>query len=205
MPHIYAALVWAPFANLFVYPVFTPGFWIYHVPYVPELVILAVGGVLLASGLIKRRAGAALPLLLVLVSAWAGYSAYVKLRSRPGNLYIIRYKTEMSDEAMKVGGWGRDALGTNVTYMMEWSRLVYYLGGRWVHLPAAGPAATVRYGAAHNVDYIVEEMRGEEVFAGSRFTGVQGLSLAHIYVNEDVPYAAVFWKLDKGYGRGAGR
>jgi len=194
-----ALLLWAPFVNLFVYAVFTKGFWIYHAPYVPALVTLALGGVLFISGQIDRRLGVAVPLLLVLVSVWAAYSMYVRFSAKPEQVKIVSYKTAIADEELKVGTWGRAEIGTKVTYMMDWSRLVYYLGGRWVNIPSASPRDIIGYGVRNNVDYIVEEMRGDDIRMGSRFKGAPGVEFVHLYSCADPQFIVIFWKLDRGY------
>ena len=190
-----ALLVWAPFVNLFVYPVFTKGFWIYHAPYVPSLVVLAVGGVIFLSARLDAKARRAVPLLLAVVVLWGAYSVYVRYSSRPQNSSAVSFKTTISDESLKVGNWARDNLGTKVTYMMGWSRLVYYLGGRWVCMPCDDPGKVVEYGARNGADYIVEELIGDEVEAGSAFEGISRLVMAQKYESLDAPYVVVFWKI----------
>jgi len=193
-----AALLWAPFINLFVYPVFTAGFWIYHVPYVPILVILAVGGALFFVEQVRRRAGVAIPLLLSFVLFWTAYTMYVRFSSAPQKNEGINIKTLISQEEMKVGSWGRENLGTDVTYMISWSRLVYYLGGRWISMPQDRQDKVEDYARRHNVDYLVEELSGDpDVLMGSRFTKSDTMEMSSMYESPAVAYRVIFWRIKK--------
>ncbi|MBI5190650.1 MAG: glycosyltransferase family 39 protein [Nitrospirae bacterium] len=190
-----ALLLLAPFANLFVYPVFTKGFWIYHAPYVPALVTFAAGGVLLLSRETERLTGRAVPLLLVLVLTWGGYSAYIRYSCSPQQVEAVNFKSVISEESKKVGRWARVNIGTDVTYMTTWSRLVYYLGGRWVSIPMDDHKRVVSYGIKNHADYIVEELVGDAAIAGPEYTDVPSLEHYFTYQSPDAPYAVVFWKI----------
>lgn len=194
-----AALMYAPFVNLFVYPVFTAGFWVYHAPYVPGLVILAVGGYTHICRNLKCMRGASAALVLAVV-VWTGYSSHVVFTSDPGRVDVMKYRGILSGESMKVGEQVRERLGDRPMFMMGWSRLVYYLGGRWLGMPAARPDAAVRYGASNGADYLVEELEGAGALKGSRFAGTPGLSLAYMYESRVVPYSVLIWRIEKQAG-----
>lgn len=191
-----AALLWAPFLNLFVYPVFTNGFWIYHVPYVPALVMLAAAGYTRISDMAARRAGYAVPALLAVTVAWAGYSVYVKTVSSPEFVEVIAYKRQVSDESMAAGRDVRSRFGSGAVYMMKWSRLVYYLGGRWTPLPVSSTNRVIEYGRANGAGYIVEELVGDETLKGPSFLGTPGLALEYMYESRSIPYVVMVWKIE---------
>ncbi len=187
-------LIFCPLLNMFVYPVFARGFWIYHAPYIPLLVILAVGGVIYISDRFSTM-GLRVPLLMVFVAAWIGYSAYVKLTSNPQSVNTIVIKEIISEESMKAGEWSRKNLGTNTAFIMDWSRLVCYLGGRWVPLPAASPECEVDYGRKNGADFLVEELVGDSLMTGSRFESVPYLEKTYYYASDSAPYAVIFWRI----------
>ncbi|HEY3346211.1 MAG TPA: glycosyltransferase family 39 protein, partial [Nitrospirota bacterium] len=162
-----ALLIWVPFLNLFVYPVFTAGFWIYHVPYVPSLVVFATAFLAYASWKIKEVTGKAVPLLMICVLLWTLYSLHTVKSSKPLSVKVISEKTTLANEAYKAGQWSRRNLGTDRACMMEWSRLVYYVGGRWVYMPAAVPEQCVEYAKNHGAQFIIEELAGQRFFEGS--------------------------------------
>ena len=193
-----AFLIWGPFANFFVYAVFTRGFWMYHVPYVPLLILLAAGGAAGAVSLVVRNREAALLVLVLLAAAWDFYAVRVRFDSRPQTVRVVQIKGAINEESLKAGIWGRTNIGTNVTYMMPWSRLVSYLGGRWVFLPWGNPWMAVAYGRKEGADYIVEEIIGRDNSESqSRFAGVPGLTCVYTYSSMDIPYSVIFWKLNK--------
>jgi len=191
-----AFLMWVPFSTLFIYPIFTSGFWIYHVPYAPGLVILACGGYSYISERLKTRTGIALPLLLVVTLFSVGYSSYTKLTSNPEKVELISYRETVSKESMKAGEKARSVIGNRAVYMMRWSRLVYYLGGRWVNMPIADPATQVRFARSNGAGYIVEELMGDDLLKGPAFTGAPGLRVAYKYSSMLTPYSVIVWKLE---------
>jgi len=185
-------LILCPFLNMFVYPVFARGFWIYHAPYVPLLVVLAVGGAVFIVDKLPARLEW-VPILILCV--WTGYSAYIKFSSKPQEVGRIAVNTLISDESIKAGQWGRSNIGTRTSFIMAWSRLVCYLGGRWVPLPAASPECTVDYGRNNGAGYLVEELVGDDYLAGSRFNSVPYLEKAYYYTSDCAPYAVIFWRI----------
>lgn len=199
-----AALLWAPFINLFVYPVFTNGFWIYHVPYVPALVMLAAAGYTRISDMAAKRVGFAVPVLLAVTVAWTGYSVYVNAASSPEYVEVIAYKKYVSDESMNAGRDVRNKFGSGAVYMMRWSRLVYYLGGRWTQLPVSSNERIIEYGRANGAGYIVEELVGDETVEGPRFLGTPGLELKYMYQSSGTPYVVMVWKIEDTTGLASG-
>lgn len=187
-------LIFCPLLNMFVYPVFARGFWIYHAPYIPLLVILAVGGVIFINDRLSAL-GLRAPLLLVFVAAWLGYSTYIRLASNPQSVNTIAMKTIISDESIKAGKWSRQNLGTNTVFIMSWSRLVWYVGGRWVPLPAAPPELAVKYGRKKGAGYLIEELVGDAYLDGSRFKSVPSLEMAYCYNSDCAPYSVIFWRI----------
>ncbi len=192
-----ALLIYTPFVNMFVYPVFTAGFWVYHVPYVAGLVILAVGGYGHVCRKLKLTAGTTAAIFLAASVLWAGYSAYVRLTSDPMRVGIMEYRSLLSKEAMKAGERARKCVTDRPVYMMGWSRLVYYLGGRWLCIPATNPTRVVQYGVKHGADYLVEELEGEDLLRGSRFSKTAGLSLVYEYRSKVAPYAVLVWRIER--------
>jgi 4-amino-4-deoxy-L-arabinose transferase-like glycosyltransferase len=194
-----AALILLPFVNMFVYPVFTGGFWVYHVPYVPAIAILAAGGVAAAFrafGLDKRPLAGA---FAVIVLSWCVYSVNLTNSIEPMNDGYIRLKAALSDESMKVGGELRNTFGTDVTYMSRWSRVVYYMGGRWEDLPSGNNFEIIQYARNNGVDFIVEEYQGDEVGRDFRFFGMPGmLTEVFSYRSPRAPYAIAVWKVNNG-------
>jgi 4-amino-4-deoxy-L-arabinose transferase-like glycosyltransferase len=187
-------LIFCPFINMFVYPVFSRGFWIYHAPYVPLIVILAVGGAVFIREKLPSRFEW-VPVLILFVLVWTGYSAYIRFSSKPQEVEKIAVKTIISDESMKAGRWSRDNLGTQTSFIMAWSRMVYYAGGRWVPLPAAPPELVVEYGRQNGAAYLVEELVGDAIMEGSRFESVPSLEMAYCFNSDCAPYSVVFWRI----------
>jgi len=189
------AVLLMPYMNMFAYPVFTSAFWLYNAPYLPTMVLLATGAVIAVFDRLRADRRAAVLILTVCTAAWWVYSVKVVKFSDPKSVNVIRLRSIVSGEERDIGRRMRKYLGTDVTYMSSWSRMVYYMGGRWVEMPAANDYSTIRYALRNNVDYIVEELKNKPRDANFRFMSTPGLSLIYTYKSDKAPYAMAIWKI----------
>jgi 4-amino-4-deoxy-L-arabinose transferase-like glycosyltransferase len=194
----------APFAILFVLPVFTGGWWKYLVPYLPLLLVLAARGLCAIPGAIARffpswECGWRPLLLVTLVVVLLGVRfQWDSLASTPPPAVSqeVIARRGLAQEARKAGEWAAARFGPGRNYMIPWSRLIYWLDGYWTALPVAPLDDVLAYGRAHRAEYLVEEMAQviptDQALAAS---APGGLELAAVYRSESCPYAVAFYRL----------
>jgi len=184
-----------PYMNMFVYPVFTAGFWLYHTPYLPIVVILATGGVSKVAEKVQLNPRSIIVMLTTFSVAWWAFSVNAVVYSKPMKVGRIQIRTIVSEESQEIGRQMRKFLGTDVTYMAAWSRMVFFLGGRWVEMPSGNEQELISYARHHDVDYIVEELKNVPPNTNFRFVSTPGLVLVYTYTSKKVPYRIAIWRL----------
>lgn len=184
----------SPFLILLVLPIYTSGWWKYLLPYAPLLIIMAVVGLLDISK--RLNMGFSLQFFcafIVLYSVWAvNSSAYALNESE-----YFKDRQMKVERLKKVAEWTRKSLSGHPNYMTYWSKLVYYLDGRWTALPVASLSDTIAYARKHKVDYIVREGVGVkwEIEMAASVNSDKRLSVAAIYRSKDSDYRVVFFKV----------
>jgi len=198
----------APLLMLFILPVFTDGWWKYLIPYLPVVAVLAAKGFTAGTGLVAEKVSprhAARTAVLLLTAATAVIGARFLFALHPFSLGSaapssvapsaeISGRRNMAEEARKAGAWGARQFGPGKNYMAAWSKIVYHLDGLWTALPVAGNEEVIDYARRNGVDFIVEEVVGEQNMAEPEGLAT-GLRLAAHYRSDSYPYAVNFYQV----------
>lgn len=185
----------SPLAILFILPVFTEGWWKYLLPYSPFLIILAAAGFSdICERLQLRHLLPAAAIAVVIYSLWTvKASPYVKPDTS------VRKRISIAEEQKKAGEWAQRRFNGTPNYMVQWSKLAYYLNGRWIAMPVADYNGMVWYARKNRVDYLVFETggRGESEELAGILGNTPDLEVADVYENPSHNYSVVFFKLKR--------
>lgn len=186
----------SPFAILLVLPVFSDGWWKYLLPYSPFLIILAVAGI---SNLCERfHWRHLLPTFAVVIAIYSLWTVKASPLVKHGNRDIMM-RISTAQEQKKAGEWAQKRFNGIPNYMTQWSKLAYYLDGRWTAMPVTDYNGMVWYARKNRVDYLVFETSGrgesEEIVRVMRNT--PDLEVADVYESPTMSYGAVFLRLKK--------
>lgn len=186
----------SPFAILFILPVFTGGWWKYLLPYSPFLIILAVAGADYLSG--KFRWKYLLSVFTIVVAVYSLWAVKASLLLKHGNVNIMT-RIAMAEEQKKAGEWAQKRFKGTPNYMIQWSKLAYYLNGRWTAMPVADYNGMVWYAKKNKADYLVFETsgRGESEEIVRIMGNTPDLKVADIYESQGISYGIVFLELKK--------
>ena len=183
----------SPLGILLLIPAFTGGWWKYLTPYTPIFIIFAVRFFELVSDYLdKKRIVALFASLVVIYSLWS-----VSARATVPESHRAKMKLMLIQERERAGLWAQKQYKNNPVYMLQWNKLAYYLGGRWIPMPLARYDQIIAFAKKNKVEYLVFEARGEkEKWAISRFLNNQDLIPAGIYQGEKLTnYYTLFYKL----------
>lgn len=186
----------SPFLILFVLPVFAEGWVKYLLPYLPFLIILASVGLTALAGKIS---GDNMRNLLI---------AFVVLFIISYDLWAIRppavtpsaaYRGSMAVEQKKAGEWAQKRFAGTPNYMIQWSKLAYYLNGRWTAMPVTSYEGMIWYARKNRADYLVFETggRGESEEFMREMGNIPDLEVAGVYESQTTGYGVVFFRLKK--------
>lgn len=186
----------SPFAILFILPVFTGGWWKYLLPYSPFLIILAVAGADYLSE--KFRWKYLLSVFTIVVAVYSLWAVKASLLLKHGNVNIMT-RIAMAEEQKKAGEWAQKRFKGTPNYMIQWSKLAYYLNGRWTAMPVTDYYGMVWYARKNRVDYLVFETsgRGESEEIVRIMGNTPDLKVAGIYESQGRSYGIVFLQLRK--------
>lgn len=198
------------FLILFIYPFFTEGWWRYLVNYSPIFMILAASGLyeinnwtagyLKGKGFWEKATDRNLILWLFVLTVSA-YHLWVMAERKPPE-DKARYNEQkylFALETKKAGEWAQKRFPAGANYMVKWTRLPYYLNGRWTAMPEADYNGIVWYARKNRVDYLVFETSGrgksEEIV---RIMGnTRDLEVAGVFESQTNSYGVVFLRLKK--------
>lgn len=186
----------SPFLILFILPIFSDGWWKYLLPYAPFLIILAVAGV---SDLCERfhwkHLLPALTIVIVIYSLWTVKASPLVKHGDRG----VTMRGSMLEEQKKAGLWAQKRFAGIPNYMVQWSKLAYYLNGRWIAFPVTDYNGIVWYARKNKADYVVFETGGRS--ESEELIGILGntadLEVADLYESETSGYSVVFFRLKK--------
>lgn len=192
------------FLILFIYPLLTGGWWRYLVSYSPVLMILASAGLNEINGCLKEKLRLVKVadknlLLWSFVAVVAMYHLWVISEGKPpADMAQHNYRKYLfALETKKAGEWAQKRFAPGSNYMVQWTRLPYYLNGRWTAMPAADYYGMVWYAKKNSVDYLVFETggRGESEELARILGNTPDLELADVYESPSQRYGVVFLKL----------
>ncbi len=188
--------LFSPFAILLVLPLFSNGWWKYLLPYSPFLIILAVAGFSHVGERFRWRH--LLPTLTIVIVVYSLWTVKASPLIRHGDKGVIA-RLSMLEEQKKAGKWAQKRFKGTSNYMVQWSKLAYYLNGRWTAMPVTAYNRMVWYAKKNKADYLVFETMGrresEELL---RIMGnTADLEVADVYESTTSDYSVVFLRLKK--------
>jgi len=203
------AILLAPFALLFILPVFTEGWWRYLVPYLPLLIILAArGGWVLAEFCSRplpseRREVVGTVLAALMAALVMARMVYAVV---PNSVSVavapeLSARRSYAVEQQHAGAWAVQQFGVGANYMASWSKIIYYLNGTWTAFPVASLEETLAYAQKNRADYLVLEMMGETLATPELTKLIPGVTLAGVYRSSGISYAAAFYRITPETGR----
>ena len=196
-------VVLAPLLILLILPVFTEGWWKYLVAYQPLVLLTAAVGAVHALNAVSVRfpggrwRGDAVLAIMVAALALRFVFSYVPLLGRsvaPPPNADINERVAVADEQKKAGEWAVAQFGQGRNYMVPWSKLAYWLDGKWTAFPVAPPGDLLDYGRRQGAEFVVIEFRG----AASRDDVIRpfpGVEFVGAYASEKIPYVAAFYRI----------
>ena len=105
----------------------------------------------------------------------------------------------MLEEQKKAGEWAQKHFKGIPNYMVQWSKLAYYLNGRWTAMPVTDYYGMVWYAKKNKVDYLAFETsgRGESGEIVRVMGNTPDLEVADVYESTTTGYSVVFLRLRK--------
>ncbi len=191
----------APFLIMFTLPLLG-GWWKYMVPYVPVLIILASHGLVNISEMLSNRfahgnivdAGKIFMVVAILaIVARFNFAMSLQKSFVPSerNLQRLSY----GEELKRVGAWVSKRFAPGKNYMLQWSKLVYYLNGQWTPDPFAEHSAILNFAKKNKVDYIVKEITDPALSLEDIKDAPPGIEFVDVYLSERGNYKVAFYKL----------
>lgn len=164
------------FLLLFIYPLLTGGWWRYLINLLPFFLILAAMSLdEIADAIFSdKRPLLFLKAAMVLITAYHVW--IVAWQPVPQNVVVYKdNKSIIAEEIKKAGAWARQIIPEDATYMAQWTRLPFYLQGRWIAMPETTLDGVLYYARKNAVAYmLIESNDALEVqqLAGSAIPGV---------------------------------
>lgn len=191
-------VVSSPFLFLFVLPIFAEGWVKYLLPYLPFLIVLASVGLI---GFVQKVVSPEL-IRNTLIGIFAVTVVFYDIRVIAVNpeAGVKVFKVLFAEEQIKAGKWAQKRFKGTPNYMIQWSKLAYYLNGRWTAMPVTDYDRMVWYARKNRVDYLVFETSGrgesEEIVKDVAMNTPE-LEVADVYEASTMPYGVVFFRLKK--------
>lgn len=186
----------SPFAILFMLPIFTGGWWKYLLPYAPFLIILAVAGLSSLSERFNWRY--LLPAYATVIVIYSLWTVKASPLVKHGNREVMS-RISMAEEQKAAGEWAKKRFNVTPNYMIQWSKLAYYLDGRWTAMPVTDYYRMIWYARKNRVDYLVFETSGrdesEEIVRSMGNT--PDIEVADAYESPTASYGVVFLRLKR--------
>jgi hypothetical protein len=196
-------LLLAPFLIMFTLPLLG-GWWKYMVPYLPILIILASRGLVnIAAAISERFSGvknldlgkAFLLLATILIVVRFVVALQPPKNGKPTE--NAAWRATYNQEVVRVGAWMSQRFEPGKNYMIQWSRLIYYLNGLWTPDPLAETDAILKFAKMSGVDYIVKEIFDPNMSLQDIKNTPPGVKFTDIYVSKDGAYKVAFFQLIK--------
>lgn len=184
------------FLLMFIYPLLTGGWWRYLINLLPFFLILAAVALdEIAVALWRDKRVYLLPsaaiFLVTLYHIWI-----VAWQSVPQQVVNYRSNKDMvSDEVKKAGAWARKIIPADATYMAQWTRLPFYLQGRWIAMPEADLSGVLYYARKNAVDYLFVEAADAASAAQLAGSGIPGLTYIGTYMSQSIGYSCTILRL----------
>ena len=184
----------APFTMLIILPIFTNGWWKYLLPYSVFLIILAGQGITRFTDRLPWKLSL-LPIIVVIIS-YSVWAVKASPHVKHGNKEVAG-RNVLVKEQIKAGKWAQARFKGTPNYMSQWTKLAYYLNGRWTAFPVSNYYQMIWYAKKNKVDYIVLETfdKRNRDSAIKSFTAGPYLKVADVYDSSSIGYSAIFFSL----------
>lgn len=148
----------APFLMLFIYPLLTEGWWRYLLNLLPYFLILSAKSIheIATSVVNSEKPHIAVAFILLIVSTYHIFLVTWQPKEENVKKYM-QSKSTVAQEVKKAGKWVRSVIPQDATYMAQWTRLPFYLVGRWVGLPETDFNNLLKYAKRNKVSYLLVE------------------------------------------------
>jgi 4-amino-4-deoxy-L-arabinose transferase-like glycosyltransferase len=191
----------APLAIIFIFPIFTNGWWKYLVPYLPIVIILATYGFMGGVRYIAKKISinnvrpVEITLLIVgVLSVGCHFTSSFFQKSQPAPINARQSIKDLERaDAKKAAEYGLRLLGPGNNYMISWSPLVYYLNGFWTARPVASLQEQLDYARENNVDYYVLDASFDDI----ALLDLPGLQMVGLYISEKTSLKVGFYRIPK--------
>lgn len=177
------------FLLLFIYPLLTGGWWRYLINLLPFFLILATVALdeITVAIFGDKRSRIILATALVLTTAYHIWIVFWQ----PVPQTVVSYqqnKSSVSEEIKKAGAWARQIIPENATYMARWTRLPFYLRGRWIALPDADLSEILQYARKNSVGYMLIESNNPATVSELEKLHIPGLGYIGTYQGPSIGY-----------------
>lgn len=194
-------LLLAPFLILFTLPLLG-GWWKYMAPYLPILIIIASRGLVnIASELSSRfsRINIINPgnvfLYAAILALVIRFTIALSPFETPKPSLRTVSRATYSEEIKKVGVWASQRFEPGKNYMLQWSKLIYFLNGTWTPDPLAETADIIRFAKKNGVDFYVKEITDPNISLIDIKTPPNGIEFVDMYESNDRTYKVAFYRL----------
>lgn len=163
---------------LFVLNILSGVWWKYLVAYSPFLIMLSVAYFERLSEKINFKYLSTIFIVIVFIYS---YTSYTKTTNKPSAYVSMKGNYERAQKNAAV--WAKKFLKPNANYMLPWSKIIYFLDGKWILLPESDYNGLYWYAKKNKVDYIVVEVegRGGEAAIIAELGNVPFLEIVGVY------------------------
>lgn len=190
------------FLLLLVYPFLTGGWWRYLVTLLPFFLILSALALEQLASLFGRRCSPLSPrvpmqLLWGVVALISLYHVWtVRWQAAPDAVVTYQKdKATVSDETRQAAAWARKIIPAAATYMAQWTRLPYYIPGRWIALPEADLSSLLGYARKNGVSYLLIESHDPQTAVRLSTALIPGIAYVGSYISPVIDYSCTIVRL----------
>jgi len=184
-----AGFLLSAFLLLFIYPLLTGGWWRYLLNLLPLFLILSAMALDEIATAIFRDNKSRL-LLVAAVALITVYHLWI-VAWQPAPQSVVTYqknKSSASEETKKAGAWARQLIPENAAYMARWTRLPFYLRGKWIPLPDADLGEILQYARKNGVAYMLIESDNPLTASELEKSSIPGIGYVGTYRGQSIDY-----------------
>ncbi|HCE68585.1 MAG: hypothetical protein A2X82_01250 [Geobacteraceae bacterium GWC2_55_20] len=184
------------FLLLFIYPLLTGGWWRYLINLLPFFLILSAMSLdEIATSIFHDKRSRLL--LAVAVALTTVYHIWI-VAWQPVPQNVVSYqsnKSSVAEETRKAGAWARRILPADASYMAQWTRLPFYLQGRWIAMPEADLDGVLYYARKNAAAYLLIESDDALTVAQLTKLGIPGVTYVGTYASQTISYYCTLLQL----------
>lgn len=184
-----AGYLLSAFLLLFIYPLLTGGWWRYLINLLPLFLILsAVALDEIAAEIFHDNKSRIL--LAAAVAIITVYHLWI-VAWQPAPQGVVTYqknKSSVANETKKAGAWARQMIPENAVYMARWTRLPFYLKGKWIPLPDADLNEILQYASKNGAAYMLIESDTPLTASELEKSSIPGIGYIGAYQGQSIDY-----------------